>query len=121
MQITPWEIYLLTRLDELHDTCGIIAWALLLGTVVFGMLYARAVNDEDDDAAGKARKIALRLFTLVLAFGFGGCFIPTTKEAVAAIIVPKLAANEQIQKLPANLLSLANDWIEELKPKKDSK
>lgn len=43
-------------------------------------------------------------------------FVPTTKQAAAIIIVPKLANSEKVQTVGNHLYELAVEWMEELRP-----
>ena len=45
-------------------------------------------------------------------------FVPTTKQAAAIIIVPKLANSEKVQTVGNHLYELAVEWMEELRPPK---
>lgn len=60
-------------------------------------------------------------------FFASGCFflllslaMPNTKEMAIIYVTPKVVnsvmANEELKKLPSNLVGLANSWIEEFKP-----
>ena len=53
------------------------------------------------------------LFTLISPL----IFIPTTKEMCAIKIIPRVVNNEKVQELPEKFVELANEWVEELKPK----
>jgi hypothetical protein len=56
---------------------------------------------------------------LFLVLAGSGVFIPTTKQMAVIMVAPKVINNEQVQKLPNQVLELANEWLEELKPKGD--
>lgn len=43
--------------------------------------------------------------------------IPTTKEMGVLYVVPKMANSEIVQKIPKKILLLADEWLEELRPK----
>lgn len=73
-----------------------------------------------EDEALKTCGAIIKKVSLVFLFFNLGWLIPTTKEMVAILVVPKIANNEKIQQLPDNLLNLVNDWIKELEPKKDT-
>lgn len=115
--ITGWQLYWLTRMDSLRNIFSMGALGCLVSLILIGIIGAE-VNGPN--------KFPWKLFHRVIATGaflFSiGCFIPTTKEMAAIVIIPKIvnavSANEQIKKMPDNLLSLANEWIEELKPDK---
>lgn len=74
-------------------------------------------------------KISKKWFSIPVIFAvfsfIVGFFIPTTKEMAAIILLPKITNaiqnNEELKKLPENVLQLANDWINELKPKAKDK
>ena len=67
--------------------------------------------------------LSLVILTFCIAFILQSAvtLLPTTKQMAALIVVPKVisavAESETIQKLPAKVLNLANEWIEELSPK----
>lgn len=45
-------------------------------------------------------------------------FVPTSKQAAAIIIVPKIVNNEKVQTVGNQLYDLAIDWMRELRPPK---
>jgi len=45
-------------------------------------------------------------------------FLPTTKQACAIYVIPRIVNNKEVQELPEKVVDLANEWLEELKPKK---
>ena len=97
----------------------------IIGTIIAGIAYVTA-KAIDDKGVEKGSKLALKFAIPVLIFGIiTQVFIPSVKELAAIILVPRLTqavvANEELKKLPNNLLNLANEWIEELKPGKEEK
>ena len=47
--------------------------------------------------------------------------IPTTREAAAIVMVPAIANNEKVQTVGNKLYDLAAEWLDELRPKKETK
>ncbi len=47
-------------------------------------------------------------------------FIPSTKQMAAIMIVPKIVNNEKVQTIGNKVYDLAVEWMEELKPNKES-
>ena len=43
-------------------------------------------------------------------------FVPSTKQAAAIVIVPKIVNNEKVQMVGNQLYDLAVDWLRELRP-----
>lgn len=121
--ITSWQLYWLTRLDSLSCGVGIIA----ISGFVFGFFGALWFYGFPDSFGFQPKRfrIWLRLISIPIVASALAVLIPSTKEMAAILIVPKLAnsiaSNKEIQKLPDNLLKLANSWIEELKPSKEDK
>lgn len=44
--------------------------------------------------------------------GFIAIFVPSTKTALAMAVIPPVINNEQVQKLPDNLLGFINEYLE---------
>jgi len=115
--ITGNEVYWITRLTAIHHL--VLGIGLVLGIVmvaVFGF-YAVFCND------GKEKRVLPYLPLLIVPFFFGvaSIFIPTTKEMCAIKVIPIIANNEGVQKLPNKVVELADEWMEELRPKREEK
>lgn len=118
--ITETEMYWLTRMTSIQT--GVFAIGLL---VIVLSLIATAIGtcawcDSYGDNKKRGRKavmLATPGWVLGIVFLFGSIFIPSTKEMCAIKAIPMIANNEQVQKLPNKVIELANDWINELKPK----
>jgi hypothetical protein len=73
-----------------------------------------ALNTSDHDkrdALAKIIKSKLLIFTIASS-GVVGCLIPSSKQAAAIYLVPKIANNEQVKQLPNNAVSLLNKQLE---------
>lgn len=122
--ITSWDIYWVTRLDAV---CGFIEVVLILVGILFlvSPLIFMAFDDGSLDIKYFWRGLKICVVT-VLFFLFAGIFIPSTKEVAAIYLIPKIANNEQVQKIPDNAAKLLNAKLEEwidgtLKDKKSKK
>lgn len=108
--ITSTDIYWITRLDKFSSVATVFACILsVLSVVIFC-----ASHDSDFKAPPKW----LLPFTLCGAMFciFASMMIPTTKEAIAILVIPKIANNEDIQGIGSDLVKVAKEWVEELKP-----
>lgn len=124
--ITSAQIYWITRLTYLNFLFGVPGTICTLGSfvclLVAAMLGGSAGGDESEIEFSKIWfKYGFRSGVIGIILMGISCFIPTTKEMAAILLIPKVANNEQIQKLPGNILTLANEWLEELKPEKEKK
>lgn len=126
--ITGWEIYWFTRLDPLRDLIGMTAVMGLILSVLMFLLYPAFCDifEYDEDKRRKSlawtarRQIAVFSATVLCAFTHA--LTPTTKEMAAIKVIPMIANSESMQKLGDvgdNMLDLANEWLRELKPKKE--
>lgn len=104
MTITPFEMYLLTRLDALGFSFFMFG---VIGTLA---VVATGVN---------IKRWAFWFLPIPIGFLLLSVLTPTTKQAAAIIMVPAIVNNEEVQKLPDNILRLANEWLEELGPGKE--
>jgi hypothetical protein len=104
-----WFIYWFTRLDVLY-ILGVVTLILSISSIV--SLFFLAGADEID--FNKAYTYIKRYSLLSLILGiFIVIFVPTTKEAAAIYLIPKIANNEEVSKIPDNALKLLNKRLEE--------
>ncbi len=123
MEITESMIYWITRLDYIKIAVGVLLGVIVVLFFVlfaFGGINAIDGYGADDKIRGKKlfKKsfwLLIPIFLLILPL----VFVPTTKEMCAIKIIPIVANNEDVQELPNKIVELANEWVEELKPKKD--
>lgn len=137
--MTESQMYWLLMLDSIGAfsmTITIVAGVISIAGIVWKIITsARACNDDaysysrckkrlcsDCDSFKTAGKLMKYGLMLLLPFFMLTTFLPTTKQMAAIIIVPKICSavesNEQLKQLPNNLFTLANEWMEELRPPK---
>ena len=119
--ITPSFIYWITRLD--YFTSISMMFAIISG---FGLLISivgliNTTYSEDETGiliSHKVLRISAPIFFIAILFL---TFLPTTKEACAMYIIPKIVNNEGIQNIGKEFYDLALDWMKELHPNKRNK
>jgi hypothetical protein len=99
--------YLVLRLDYLSSVTFAIAIAFAIITI---LLAINQKNEGDFNLNTPWLKAAGVIFCIFMAFNV---IIPTTKQAAIVYCLPKIVNNEQVQKIPDNLLKLTNSWIDE--------
>lgn len=133
MNITPSMIYWLTRLDEFSFLFGIIFVCIVIVALVNVIGGFIALDSYSTDKLynrpewlaeskhnikvrfGRAVKLAL----VALLVGVINSFIPSTKQAAAIIVIPKIANSEIVAEMgdtAKELVGLAKSWLIELKP-----
>jgi fumarate reductase subunit C len=118
--ITESEMYWLTRLTSLKAaTVGVGTGIMIMfGTIGFVGLLAYCL--EETERGLKWFKFSIPIFMLGGLITLSSIFIPNTKEMCAIKAIPVIVNNEQVQELPNKVVELANEWIDELKPSKNS-
>lgn len=126
--ITGWEIYWFTRLDPLRGLTGMTAVMGLILSVLMFLLYPAFCDifEYDEDKRRKSltwtTRLQIAVFSTTVLCAFTHALTPTTREMAAIKVIPMIANSRSVQKLGDvgdNMLDLANEWIRELKPKKD--
>ena len=119
MELNESTVYWITRLDYFHG----ISWAIgILFSVASIIIFISSLFwwYEEHNSSRFNLKTCIRawIFCIVLYIPIiGALFIPTTKEMCAIKVIPIIANNEEVQKLPNKVVGLANEWLEELSPK----
>lgn len=104
--MSGWLIYWITRLDAIQIL--FIVATMLCG---MGVLVSMAFYDLEEWKPGKVWARRFLLIAIIPALGL--VFVPSTKEAAAIYLIPKIANNEQVQKVPEQALRLLNAKLEE--------
>lgn len=126
--ITGWEIYWFTRLDPLRGLTGMTAVIGLIFSVLMFLLYPAFCDifEYDEDKRRKSlawtTRLQIAVFSATVLCAFAHALTPTTKEMAAIKVIPMIANSESMQKLGDvgdSMLDLANEWLRELRPKKD--
>ena len=119
--ITPSTIYWISRLAPI---CFISFAMALIGSMLAIMIwlgYAIAETSGDEEFASRLRKY-FKPFAITAVIGImTQLFVPTTKEAAAMLVIPKIANSESVQQLGDGIVDLANQWLKELAPNKEEK
>jgi hypothetical protein len=138
MVISGWEMYLITRMDAI---CGMALAVLLLAGAASAILFAMTAisfheyshyidkgdsYEEEREREKRSYDYIKRLFKIsgivTIAAAILLTFIPTTKDIALIYVVPAVTKNEQVQKLPDNLMKFLNakmeKWTEEATGKK---
>ena len=126
--ITSWEIYWFTRLDPIRGLTGMTAVMGLILSVLMFLLHPAFCDifEYDEDKRRKSlaweTRLQIAVFSTTVLCAFAYALTPTTKEMAAIKVVPMIANSESMRKLGDvgdSMLDLANEWLRELKPKKE--
>ena len=137
MNITPSMIYWLTRLDEFIFLLGIVFVCIVIvalvnvigGFVALDSYSTDKLYNRPERLAESKHNIkvrfgrAVKLALVALLVGVVNSFIPSTKQAAAIIVIPKIANSEIVAEMgdtAKELVVLAKAWLVELKPKSET-
>ena len=112
--MTAFDIYLITRCDAIQGFLTIILVLVTIAITVTGvvMLVTYIDDVEEEETPIKFLETFKYLGSVLLFSAFGHAIVPSTKEAVAMILIPAAVNNEEIQKVPENTLRLFNAQLE---------
>lgn len=125
--ITAWQIYLITRLDALIGVSVVIlifTGLVIIVTLVKWQTYSDNYDwkDNKENLVPIFKKWLKIEFALLIMSLFVIVTIPTSKEAAAILIIPKIANNEHVQNIPNKTLELVekqlDQWIQNIEKKK---
>lgn len=106
-------MYCLIKLDDITTYFILLSAIGLVVCICIGIVVG--TTQELRKHAKSVIVLIVVLFTLLTV----GVFLPTTKQAAAIIVLPKIINNQQVQEIPNKILDLGLEWLEELKPKKE--
>ena len=125
--ITAWQIYLITRLDALIGVSVVIL--IFTGLAIIVTLVKWQTDSDNYDWEDNKENLVpifkkwLKIeFALLIMSLFVIETIPSSKEAAAILIIPKIANNEHVQNIPNKTLELVekqlDQWIQNIEKKK---
>ena len=113
MSITPEMMYWLTRCDNIVIASTVLAIAF---GMLFGITLIAIMADEDQRIL--VRVVCSLSFVFALTSVASCILIPSTREMAAIYVVPKIANSQTVKDLGEGVVTLAREWLEELRPEK---
>ena len=108
MVITAWQMYWITRLDSINAL--VVVSAFLFFTVFGGSLATILAGAYD---SSKFRFVTATSLILAILLGVSAAFIPSTKDAAAIMVIPKIANNQDVQDFVKTAPQLLNVKMQE--------
>lgn len=116
--MTPFQIYLITRLDNINCALGSIWIVAAILSIIMFIATAIVFSDGNDEDCRVFKKWLFRCMGIFLITMGINIFVPTTKDIIAMYTVPAVLNNAEAKKLPTNVLKFVNEWLETNSPKK---
>ena len=121
-EITRRFIYWITRLNGINIFLGTIMTLAAIAVFIFliGMIVTK-IDLHSVEEYGIFKKYLLISIYIFIPITILFILTPTTKEACAIYVVPKIVNNKKVQNIGQEFYDLALDWMKELRPKKVKK
>ena len=119
MIITEWQMYWLTRMDNIHIFFSIACILSIYAFVAISLIGGTVMVDDEEYQKPIKRILYRWLLPMIFISGFIAIACPTTKEMAAIKIVPLISQNKDVQQIPQKVADLASQWLDELTPKKE--
>ena len=112
MTISPFELYMILKLDDIHNLLSAFGAVLFISFIISAILLAvwffTSLDDLDDISFRSAWRMIKKIFSILLGALFVVVLlqaaIPTTRQMAAILVVPAIVNSEFMQKdLPADL------------------
>ena len=116
--MSAWEVYLVTRCDAVHAAfmiCTIVS-VMVLGTAWLIYSLACIMGAEELSPKEKAngdriiKRLTWWMAPLLLVLSLGTMAVPTTKQAAAIWVIPRLTS-PQVQAEAGEFYGLAKEWL----------
>lgn len=116
-----WLMYLVLKLDNIHELFRFLLslglTITIIGGVVLGFCWLYCTCEKDthfmETSFVAIKRLYIKFAVVTALLLVVGVLIPTTKQAAAIYLVPKVINNKQMRKMPDKLVMLANSWMDE--------
>ena len=116
MEITESMVYWITRLDGIKDALVCPLILAVLGVIVLLVISFSKSEFTNEKSWSRWLITIILLEALFWIMAGSSVFIPTTKQMCIIKVLPIMSKNEDMQKLHAEVVGLARELIDELKP-----
>ena len=115
--ITPWMIYWITRLKAFLALSGSVLFVIACTLVIVGLYWMSQYPLSDDESTAMRKVLKTCLVASVVPL-IVVTLVPSQKEMAAILVIPRVANSETVQELGDGLVTLAREWMQDLRPKK---
>lgn len=106
--ISPWTLYWITRLDAIQSLFLNVAILSTIASTIYTLVNLIELERRPPWFGA--------IIAFVGLFVAGATLTPTTKQACAIYLIPKIANNESVQEIGVDIKTLAREWLDELRP-----
>ena len=118
--MSTWNLYWIMKLDVLSSFFEFLSSIIGLAMGVFIIFLIVAYLN--DNKMKPFKQILIILFIFFIPIVSIAILLPDTKQMCALLVVPKVINytmdNEEMKKMPDQIIKLGSEWLNELSPKK---
>ena len=116
--MSAWIVYFVMILDNVCNWVGVLGPLSLISSLgVLAFYYFASYFGSEDPEAVRLKTVLGSVIKWLIPFtacvAILSIFLPTTKQACAIYVIPKIANNEQVQQIPDKVLEYGNKWLDE--------
>ena len=121
--MSTWNLYWIMKLDVLSIFFEFLSSIIGLAMGVFIIFFMVGwLNNDDEKFIKPLKKMSIILFVFFIPIVSITILLPDTKQMCALLVVPKVINytmdNEEMKKMPDQIIKLGSEWLNELSPKK---
>lgn len=119
MNVTPFAVYLISRLDTINILLIIltlVSFVICVLSVIIILVMTENEGWESSVPTSIRRFIKWPILAL-LASSILLILVPTTRDAAAMFVIPRIANSQTVNELGEAIVGLAKEWCAELRPK----
>lgn len=122
MTLSSFQLYALLSLSKIGVAAWFIALASAIAFVVIAIPYVIEITStpgygDEQDSGQKIKSFGKISLITCACSTFLTCIIPSKTEMAAIVVLPAIVNSEAVQTIPAELTTLAIEWMKELHPK----
>lgn len=107
-------IYAIAVVDKISSALGGVMFVGAIGLVIATISWFFAkVDMEDDELAAKIMRLIKKMAVVCSIYLVAFVLIPSSSTIAAMYLIPKVAANEHIQRIPDKALTVLEQKLDE--------
>lgn len=118
MNITPFTIYMISRLDAVSIFFSIMIKVFSCATAMLIVAsFVSAVDyGVDSNFSVLSRRYAKWFAGILAVLTLCSVLLPRSRDVAAMIVVPRIANSQSVSDIGESIVGLAKAWCDELKP-----
>ena len=118
MELSAFSIYCIGIVDGVKSMLAGLGTMFAFLSAIFAIFEMTDFSERPERVKNTRRRLLIT-FVALFAICTLQVFIPTSKTVIAMVTIPPVINNEEVQKLPKNLIEFLNDYLESFNPRSE--